>query len=95
MDHDPQANELRVALDGLPGQLDAYLETRDEAELKADIRALIGEVGGKERRLFAAMAMQGLACRDIRVGDGEPATLAARAVSYADALLSALKEVQP
>jgi hypothetical protein len=88
-----QSNDLRLALDGKPGQLDSYLETRSEDELRADIRALLGESGGRERRMFAAMAMQGM-CANPNAVDRTPEVVAGAALEAADALLSALKDVQ-
>jgi hypothetical protein len=87
-------NDLRLALDGPKGSLDAYLEIADEAQVRRDIRDLIGDTT-RERRLFAAMAMQGLipTLPTIKSNNGAPVTeavIAEQAVVFADALLSAL-----
>lgn len=81
-----RANPLQEALAGPKGALDRYLEDRDEKEVRADILALTG-MQWAERRMFAAMAMQGLRA------DGEPFDsdeLAKIAVADADALLKEL-----
>jgi hypothetical protein len=83
-------NELRLALDGPKGSLDAYLEVADEAQVRRDIRDLIGDAA-RERRLFAAMAMQGLLA-DTSTDGQKWASLAIQAVSAADALLAALEQ---
>jgi hypothetical protein len=54
------------------------------------------EPGLTKRELFAAMAMQGMcAAEDYEGSRWDPVPLAKVAVMRADALLSALKEVQP
>lgn len=51
--------ELRDAMAGPKGSMDAYLEVRNDAEIKADILS-ISCCGLTKREQFAAMAMQGL-----------------------------------
>jgi hypothetical protein len=63
-----RANELRQALDGPPGVLDRYFEVHSENDIKADIKALIGDADSR-REHFAAMAMQGILSSGERVVD--------------------------
>jgi hypothetical protein len=82
-----RANELREALDGPKGALDGYLELYGEAEIKAHIKALIGDTSAK-RENFAAMAMQGLLAH----GNDKPYQIVEAAVLIADALIAELSK---
>jgi hypothetical protein len=75
-------------LAGPKGALDAYLEAHNEEEVRRDILALTG-MRWAERRMFAAMAMQGLFSSEMYM-DMTPAAHAKEAVLIADALLTEL-----
>jgi hypothetical protein len=83
-------SELRDALNSPRGGLDCWLGSTSEDDARVAINAL-AKSASSERRLFAAMAMQGLILR----GSSFTVHDAAIAVKYSDALLAALKEVQP
>lgn len=84
------AQALKEALDGPAGSIDGYLESRNEGEIRNDIRALCA-VG--PRAQFAAMALQGmLASETEEFTYGHIEKLAKAAVERADALLAALAQ---
>lgn len=88
--------QLLEALDGPSGSLDGYLEVMADADIKADIRALIGQ--SSQREHFAAMAMQGLVSNHAFVDniDRQSASFAAdKARMLADALIAELAKVTP
>jgi hypothetical protein len=82
--------DLRQALDGPKGSLDMYLECRNEADVRADILALLGD---KKREHFAALAMQGY-CANSGETHQSLAThqIAELAVTQADALIAELSK---
>lgn len=85
-----RASPLQEALAGPRGALDAYLEVHNEEEVRRDILALTG-MRWAERRMFAAMALQGMLANPGHAehihSHAERAALAALA---ADALLKEL-----
>lgn len=83
-----RSNALQEALSGPKGALDFYLEDRNEDEVRSDILALTG-MRWAERRMFAAMAMQGLFSSEAYL-DMTPDLHAREAVLIADALLKEL-----
>lgn len=83
--------DLREALDGPNGTMDCYLEVRTDEEIKADIRALVGESANK-RGEYAAMAMQGLCAHFGTCGETDIAETTRRAVMVADALIAELEK---
>jgi hypothetical protein len=84
-----RASPLQEALAGPKGALDAYLEVHNEEEVRRDILALTG-MRWAERRMFAAMAAQGLATIYPQGGDFMEEHIAEGAVKIADALLQEL-----
>ena len=89
-DRNTRASPLQEALAGPKGALDAYLEAHNEEEVRRDILALTG-MRWAERRMFAAMLMQGMiASESESEGLYRPETAATRAVKFADALLKEL-----
>lgn len=85
-----RASPLQEALAGPKGALDAYLEVHNEEEVRRDILALTG-MRWAERRMFAAMAMQGMLSSESESDGAYRSEIAAkRAVKFADALLEEL-----
>jgi hypothetical protein len=83
------AYHLREALAGPKGSLDEYLELNSEDEVRRDIISLTG-MPYTERRIYAAMAMQGILA-GLPGGVGSAYNSYAKgAVDAADALIAEL-----
>lgn len=91
------AIDLQQALDGPRGALDGYLEARSDADIKADIRALVEHAkrpSDDRREHFAGLAMQGIASR-AHLETNSMVAVAALSVQLADALIAELARVHP
>lgn len=88
--------ELLEALNGPKGSLDSYLEIRNDAEIKADILALVASTSNSKREHFAGLAMQAIigtaATPCLTSFDGCEPNIAQTAVGMADALIAELEK---
>lgn len=85
---------LKVALQGIPGALDAWLEVHSEEDVRAEILALVSPMETL-RDKFAGRAMQAmLGSEFVQSGKGSFESISETSYVMADAMLAA-REAQP